>query len=60
MKENVRHKTFNFCLTQFPGRFFLATIAILYPTTEKNHPVLQTINNRHTDIKSHTLTSNYS
>ena len=41
MKENVRHKTFNFCLAQFPERFFLATRAILYPTTEKNHPVMQ-------------------
>ena len=39
MKENVRHRTFNGCLIQSPGIFFLSTRAILYPTTEKNHPV---------------------
>ena len=40
IKENVRHRAFNSCLSQFPRIFFSATRAILYPTTEKNHPVL--------------------
>ena len=39
IKENVRHRAFNSCLTEFPGVSFLATRAVLYPTTEKNHPV---------------------
>ena len=39
IKENVRHRAFNCCLTQSPGILFLATRSILYPTTEKNHPV---------------------
>ena len=39
IKENVRHRTFNCCLTQSPRIFFLVTTLIRYPTTEENHPV---------------------
>ena len=34
IKENVRHRAF-----KSPGFFYLTTRLILYPTTEKNHPV---------------------
>ena len=40
IKENIRHKALICWFKRSSKDFFLATRAILYPTTEKNHPVV--------------------
>ena len=39
IRVNVRHRAFKCWLAQTSGFILLATVAILYLTTEKNHPV---------------------
>ena len=39
IRVNVRHRAFKCWLAQTSGFVLLATVAILNPTTQKNHPV---------------------
>ena len=40
IRVNVRHRAFKCWLAQTSGFVLMATVAILYLTTEKNHPVI--------------------